>query len=95
MKGLLFCVALLGCTPAVAEPLKCAPREQVVARLAEKYTEQQRGLGLAQGSHVVELFVSEGGSWTVLLSFPEGHSCLIAAGENWQFKPALPEGDPA
>lgn len=93
MKELLFCAALIGCTPATAESPKCAPREEVVSRLADKFGEQQRGIGLAQGNNVVELFVSEAGSWTVLLSFPAGHSCLIAAGESWQMKPALPKGD--
>lgn len=95
MKGLLLCAVLIGCTPVAAEPLKCAPREKVVARLMEKFGEQQSGVGLAQGANVVELFVSKSGSWTVLLSFPAGHSCLIAAGENWQFKSVLPLGEPA
>jgi hypothetical protein len=35
--------------------------------------------------NIVELFTSEKGSWTLLLTLPTGVSCLIAAGDNWEF----------
>jgi hypothetical protein len=30
---------------------------------------------------------SGSGSWTILLSFADGRSCLMAAGENWEQAP--------
>lgn len=32
----------------------------------------------------IEVFASESGSFTIVNTRPDGLSCLIAAGENWQ-----------
>ena len=40
--------------------------------------------GLQRGSAVVEVYASgDTGSWTILLSTPNGLACLLAAGQNW------------
>ncbi|MEC9432819.1 MAG: hypothetical protein VYD87_07920 [Pseudomonadota bacterium] len=76
----------------------CGERRQVVSRLAEKYGETRRGYGLQQGAAVVEVFASGStGSWTILLSTPNGLACLLAAGQNWAPTPdesSGPVGDP-
>ncbi len=97
MKWLLTCVALVGCQPAFAQGIKCAPRDKVVSRLAEKFGETQLGAGLSAGG-VVELWASKAGGWTLLLSLPDGRSCLMSGGEAWQVLDAetpKPKGDPA
>jgi hypothetical protein len=40
------------------------------------------------------LFVSEKGSWTVVVSQPNGPSCILASGESWHHMPLL-IGDPS
>lgn len=40
-----------------------------------------------------ELFVSETGSWTVVVSDPKGRSCVVASGEDRQQLP-LKQGEP-
>lgn len=76
----------------------CGERRQVVSRLAEKYGETRRGYGLQQGAAVVEVYASgDTGSWTILLSTPNGLACLLAAGQNWAPTPeeaAAAVGDP-
>ncbi len=53
------------------------------------------GRGLANaGKAMFELFVSEKGSWTVVVSEPNGSSCILVSGESWQQLPLL-IGDPA
>ncbi|MAS43852.1 MAG: hypothetical protein CML43_12135 [Rhodobacteraceae bacterium] len=77
----------------------CGDRGKVVSRLAEKYGETRRGYGLQRGSAVVEVYASgDTGSWTILLSTPNGLACLLAAGQNWAPTPeeaAAVLGDPA
>jgi hypothetical protein len=52
-------------------------------------------MGLAQGRGVVEMFASEKtGSWTILLTSPQGTTCLMAAGEAFQIEPATAVGNP-
>lgn len=68
----------------------CAEREAVIARLADRYGETLQSLGLQSDSAVVELYASaDTGTWTILMTRPDGISCLIASGEMWQ--PGTPQ----
>jgi hypothetical protein len=40
------------------------------------------GIGLAQPGQVLEVFASSNGSWTMVMTMPDGKACLIAAGDN-------------
>lgn len=63
----------------------CAERSQVIARLAEKYGETLQSLGLHNNNAVVEVYASDStGSWTILMTKPDGVACLVASGEMWE-----------
>jgi hypothetical protein len=36
--------------------------------------------------------VSEKGTWTMLMTFESGKSCIIAAGHSWDSAPTLAQG---
>lgn len=81
-----------------AMPSQCGPRADVLAVLAEKFSETRRGMGLAGPASVVELFASATtGSWTVTVTLPDGRTCLLVSGEGWEVAPMeLPaKGRPA
>ena len=62
----------------------CAPRDKALGQLENRYEEKILGRGLTPGGKAMfELFVSKTGSWTMLLSHPNGNSCLVAAGDSW------------
>jgi hypothetical protein len=61
----------------------CIARTEMVKMLEEKYKEQMIGRGIA-GRSMVEVFVSEEGSFTVFYTSPNGVSCFIGAGRDWQ-----------
>ena len=44
---------------------------------------------------VLELLTSRGGSWTILVTAPDGTTCLMATGENWENIPKLALGPKA
>lgn len=79
-------LGLLAATPTAKaeERAPCAPRERVVERLAERYGETLRSMGLDQGNGLVEIYTSDTGTWTMLLSLPDGRSCLLASGQLWE-----------
>lgn len=79
--------ALLHSEYARAQGMPCAPREQLVQVLTSEHKEQQEGQGLAPNGTIVELFVSPAGSWTILLSRPDGVSCIAAGGTDWEPAP--------
>jgi hypothetical protein len=63
---------------------KCAPREVFEDYLKNRYEERQDAIGVTPNGHLMEVFVSEQGTWTLLMSLPNGTSCILAAGEGWQ-----------
>ena len=70
---------------ATAQQQTCLPRENIVAALSDKYDEKLVGRGLQGQARLFEVFISiEGDSWTLLQSFPNGVSCIMAAGTDWQ-----------
>ncbi|MBR9863016.1 MAG: hypothetical protein GYB24_06195 [Rhodobacteraceae bacterium] len=97
-SALVFGMAALA-PPAAAAP--CGPRAELVTYLAEKYQEVRRGAGLSSATRVVELWSStQTGSFSVLLSYPNGMACVLATGTNWSeappFEPVIvPDSDTA
>jgi hypothetical protein len=73
----------------------CAPRDRALIQLEKQFEEKVFGRGLAaNGKRMIELFVSESSSWTMLVSDPNGLSCIMANGEDWVGLTVL-VGDPA
>ena len=63
----------------------CGVRAEIVQQLADQFGETQREIGLLPKRDVVlELFASgDGLTWTLMLSYPNGKSCLFASGTDW------------
>ena len=92
----LTLLALTITAPSVANGQQiCLPHEDAVAKLSKDYGEQVSAIGLGnEGQMVFELFVGEGGSWTLLATRTNGLSCITAAGESWNAVPMVVAGNP-
>ena len=91
-------LALLACTPQAeaAGAEACAARDEVVAKLAQRFGETLRSAGLQRAEGLVEVYASERtGTWTILLIRPDGTACLLAAGELWEEEPRPAPGEDA
>ncbi|CAA7614166.1 hypothetical protein [Magnetospirillum sp. UT-4] len=87
-------VLALAPTAIVAADSICAPREVLLASLSREYTEAPKAIGLANNGAVVELLTApDGGTWTILMTRPDGTSCVVAAGEAWDTLPQVAGGD--
>lgn len=65
----------------------CDARDKVLTALSGRYSERPASMGLAANGSMVEVLVSEKGTWTIISTMPNGLSCLIAAGEYWEKVP--------
>jgi hypothetical protein len=82
-------VLLVTSIVAAADPMAvCAPRSDLIALLKRSAGETQVAQGLSSHGYLIEMFASPAGTWTVLLSQPDGRSCLADAGEAWMMAPA-------
>jgi hypothetical protein len=86
LARVLTALGLLAATPSArSEERACADRSLVVQRLAERYGETLRSMGLHQGDALVEIYSSDAtGTWTILMTRPDGTTCLLAAGQQWE-----------
>ena len=89
-------VTATGVLPAMAQQQQpsCAKRADVLKHLSAKYTEAPVALGIANNGGVVEVLSSQSGaSWTIIITMPNGPTCMVAAGENWQKLPSVASAD--
>ena len=70
--------------PGLAQVM-CAERNEIVKGLENKFSESPSSLGLVDNGNIVEVFVSdEKQTFTIILTRPNGQSCLITAGTHWE-----------
>ena len=67
--------------PAQAQAM-CGQRRAVIANLEKTYSEAPVSIGLASNGSVIEVLASPSGSFTIILTQPNGLACVMAAGEN-------------
>jgi len=82
--GAAFCLLAFALAGDVEAQFACAKRASIAASLKNKHQEEPVGVGVASNGTVIEVFASVSGSFTNVNTRPDGLSCLIAAGENWQ-----------
>ena len=79
--------ASLSAAAAAAAQSICDTRKSIVGTLEGKYSETRRAMGIASGNNMLEVFVSEAGTWSLMITSPNGRSCLVGAGQAWQEQP--------
>jgi hypothetical protein len=92
--GYCLAVGIMAASPALA--ISCADRDRVVERLQTKFSESLTVGGLQKTQNalsVMEIWASyETGTYTVLLTNPNGITCIVAAGTD--FFEATPKRSP-
>lgn len=69
---------------SAAQP-QCNDRAHVLELLAKKYKEAPIAAGVTNSGGLVEVLSDgRGGSWTIIVTTPQGMSCLVAAGDGWR-----------
>lgn len=78
-------LALMWTGTAKADGALCHPRATIVAGLSTgKYDEAQRGFGMTSDGQLLEFWRSDdGATWTILITRPNGVSCVVSAGTLW------------
>lgn len=81
---LLAALAAFFVTPSFAQQPVCGPREAIVEQLANGYNEVQVATALPSLGGVLEVFASpQGETFTMIISLPDGNSCLVIEGKDW------------
>jgi hypothetical protein len=78
--ALLF---LPGSVPAGAAA--CASHGDVRSILSDRHQETAKGVGLLSDSKILEIYTSEDGSFSIVVTTADGNTCVVAVGEAWEF----------
>lgn len=98
---ILAAAAALGFTSygAAHAQRPCQEREAVLAKLAKDFDESPVAIGMAANGGVLEVLADGSGqnSFTIIVTMPNGVSCLLASGRHFEMLDALTtaKGDPA
>lgn len=86
--GLLLAGPAFGRAP-LAEVI-CQPTATLHDRLARQYGAQQSGGGLRSPEEMLEIWITPRGDWTVVMTYAQGLSCIVAMGQDWTQLPDNP-----
>ncbi len=89
-------VASAAAVSARAEPQPtCIKRAELLQQLAAKFSEKPVAAGIADNGMLLEVYASlKGETWTVAMTLPNGVTCLVASGQEWQAIPRIAELGP-
>jgi len=82
----VLAVAALSSTAAIpaSDDLRCGERALIVSKLGQIYREIPAAVGVVNKDAVIEVFVSNNGTWTILATSAKGESCVLSSGEAWE-----------
>ena len=80
-------------TSANAEML-CGQRDNIIDELRKTWQEDRTAIGLSNNGGILEVYSSDQGTWTLLLTMPDGPTCMIGAGEHWEQTQLAELGEP-
>ncbi len=96
---IVFLSALAFAAPVLAQGSQqqraCSSRADLLKRLGQVYSEDPVALGIATNGGMLEVLSTKNGStWTIIITMPDGRSCMFASGESWQSLPRRAQRSP-
>ena len=86
-------IAALCTFTAASAQNACLERGALIKHLEDKFDESPVSAGIAANGSVLEVFTSPDGlTWTIVLTAPNGQTCVMASGESWMGMPVPVKG---
>ncbi|MDA1100825.1 MAG: hypothetical protein O2967_17775 [Proteobacteria bacterium] len=73
--------AALSQIPAAAV---CGDRSRFLSHLAQTHKETPSAMGVTDSGRVLEVLTSKDGTWTIIVTHPNGITCMVTAGQAWE-----------
>ena len=82
--GLAVAGALAFVAPSVSAQTVCGERAEFLKYLGTKHNEAPTAMGMTRSGQLIEVLSSRKGSFTIIVTNPQGRSCMVAAGDAWE-----------
>lgn len=96
MRYLISLLVLIALPASAASPISevvCAPRDELAQTLTNQFGAERAGVGTRGPEAIMEVWTDRrSGDWTLVMTYTDGKSCIVAMGENWENipEPAAP-----
>ncbi len=70
----------------------CAPTAEMVQRLTRSMGARRTATGIRDIEAVMEIWTAPTGQWTLVQTYADGRSCILAMGADWDMPPAPEAG---
>lgn len=83
--------------PAVAaDPAAvCGPRQEIMKQLSKSFLEAPTAIGVTSTGELLQVLANpDRSTWTIVVSRPDGLSCIVAAGADWQERHDVAQREP-
>ena len=82
IAGAVFGMA--AAAPPASAQTPCTDLATMIRTLQDRHGETHQATGLQGSVQLMEMWASEEtGTWTILITKPDGKSCIVAAGKSW------------
>ena len=94
IRSLLCCILLASQAMAQSPTadILCEPTRKMQQKLSRQFGETRRATGLRTPYRTMEVWTDARGSWTLVLRYASGTSCIAAMGERWEVAPEDGQG---
>ncbi len=62
----------------------CGERGKFLTHLGKNHQESPSAMGVTASGRVIEVLTSNDGTWTIIMTHPNGLTCMVAAGQAWE-----------
>ena len=62
----------------------CGERGKFLTHLGKNYHESPTAMGVTPSGRVIEVLTSNDGTWTIIMTHPNGLTCMVATGQAWE-----------
>ncbi len=84
---------LLGFRAPASARAVCTSHTEMTNLLDSRHSESKVAIGLESNGRLVEVFsTGDGSTWTIVITTPQGESCVIANGEAWYIREIVAGG---
>ena len=97
-RSTLFAALILGTAAdrgAAAAAPACGERARLLEHLDQRFAEKRQAIGLSADGGVLEILASSNGSWTILITYPNRPTCVLATGQAFENIALIMAGQPA
>ncbi len=86
MIRMALILSFLGVAAQARSPIAeviCEPPPALHERLQRQYEAHRSATGIRDPEQIMEVWTGPTGNWTLIVTYANGTSCIVAMGENW------------